>query len=69
MGRIVGDRRRVSQLLFKVRNPEFLIHAHHAESMGLFDRNIDRADHGIGVFGDQPMEHLHIVHLVDMVAG
>ncbi len=37
--------------------------------MGLFDRNIDRADHGIGAFGDQPMEHLHIVHLVDMVAG
>ena len=37
--------------------------------MGLFDRNIDRADHDIGAFGDQPMEHLHIVHLVDMVAG
>ena len=69
MGRIVGDRGRVSRLLYKVRNPQVLIDVDHAESMGLFDRNIDCADHGIGIFGDQPMEHFHIVHLVDMVAG
>ena len=69
VGRIVGDRWGVRRLLDEVRNPEILIHVDHAESMGLFDWNIDRADHGIGAFGDQPMEHLHIVHLVDMIAG
>ena len=69
VGRIVGNRRRVSRLFDKVRNPEILIHMDDAESMGIFDRDIDRADHGIGAFGDQPMEHLHVVHLVDMVAG
>ena len=52
----------------EVRNPEIFIHMDDAESMGIFDRNIDRADHGIGAFGEQPMEHLHIVHLVDVVA-
>src|SRR5262245_2375600 len=69
MGRIVWDRRWVSRLLYKVRNPEILIDTDHAESMGLFDWDIDRTDYGIGAFGDQPMEHFHIVHLVNMVAG
>ena len=41
----------------------------HTESLGIFDWNIDGAHHGIGTFRDQPIEHLHVIHLVDMVAG
>ncbi len=69
MGRISGDRCGVLRFFIEVVDPEILVHVDHAESIGLFDRNIDRADDGIGPFGEQPVEHLRIVHLVDVVAG
>jgi len=59
----------MSRLFDEVRNPKIFIHMDDAESMGIFDRDIDRAHYGIGALGEQPMEHLHIVHLVDMVTG
>ena len=60
---------RLGRFLVKFHDSEIFVHTQDSETAGFFDRNVDRADDDIGVLSDEPMKHLHIVHLIDVIAG
>jgi hypothetical protein len=52
----------------KMGDPEMLVDADHAKSARVLNRDLDRADHCIRALSDEPVIHLDVVHLVDVIA-
>ena len=70
MGGIAGDRRRLSRLFIRIpgsanSSSTLMMPNRLASSIGISIAPTTAS----AFFGDQPMEHFHIVHLVDMIAG
>ena len=61
--------RRILRLLEERDDAVAVVDMHHAESGRLHPRHLDAADGHIGVLLDVLLQHLFVVHLVDVIAG
>jgi hypothetical protein len=50
-------------------NPVVIVDCDDSEASRLLDGNVDGSDDRICALGDEPVVHLRIVHLVDVIAG
>ena len=57
------------RLFIEAGNPVVFVHRDDSEAGGFLDGNVDGADDRIRALGDEPMVHLRIVHLVNVIAG
>ena len=69
MLRIARDRLRMGRLLLEAQQPVVAVDLHHAELRGRFEVRAEGADRQVGMRLDVPLDELHVVHLVDVVAG
>jgi hypothetical protein len=68
MGWIIGKWDGMRRFFVEAGNPVVFVDRDDAKSGCFFDGDVDGTDHHIRAFGDEPMEHLCIVHFVHMVA-
>lgn len=69
MGGVVWERGRMGRFFIKSRDAIVVIDGDDSEPGGVLNGDVDRTDHRVGLLGDQPVIHLRVIHLVDMVAG
>ena len=67
--RLAGDLRRVGGLFQERDDAVVLVDVHDAEGGGLRLRDLDARDRHVGAFAHVLVQHLLVVHLVDVVAG
>ncbi len=69
VSRIVWKRGRLLWFFIESDNAKVFIHGDDAESGGVLNRDVDCSHHSVRLLGDQPIVHLAVIHLVDMVTG
>ena len=67
--RLVRHRRRMGRLLDKGQDLVVGVDMHHAEARSLLARHFEAADGDVGALLHMLLQHLLIVHLVDVIAG
>ena len=66
---IARDGRRIGGLFGEGDDAVVVVDTHHAEAGGVLQRHFEAADGDVGPLVDVLLEHVLVVHLVDVVAG
>jgi hypothetical protein len=66
---LAGHVRRILGLLQEFEDGVLVVDVHHPEAFGLLERGLEAADRHVRARVDVLLQHLLVVHLVDVVAG